>query len=85
MFLHQGAGRDDGGRRQKRNAARDSILRRARELSTEHPSGGRSGSLGASLDATRRKARTAEAAHAGRRRRKGSPTERLLPSMRAID
>ena len=84
MFLHQGAGRDDGGRRQSRRAARHSILRRARELSTEHPRAAGSGSLGASLDATRRKA-TAEAANAGRRRRKGSRTERLLPSMRAID
>ena len=32
-----------------------------------------------------RRARTAEAANAGRRRREGSPDERLLPSMRAIE
>ena len=83
-IFDQGAGRDP--RRTARDVARLAIAFFAAPESCRRSilvAAGAEPSRERSLST--RGARTAEAANAGRRRREGSPTERLLPSMRAIE
>ncbi len=82
-IFDQGAGRDP--RRTARDVARLAIAFFAAPESCRRSilvAAGAEPSRERSLST--RGARTAEAANAGRRRCKGSPDERLLPSMRAI-
>ena len=83
-IFDQGAGRDP--RRTARDVARLAIAFFAAPESCRRSilvAAGAEPSRERSLST--RGARTAEAANAGRRRCKGSPDERLLPSMRVID